>query len=130
MLDILFYIQLSSGLTATTYGYGTMHCGDIGKPVACSLGATTASGEAFDPDLATAAVFAPSVLRMRPYVVKLKIVGPFRCQLIRINDKGNPRFIGKRSYDLTPAAVKKLGGRMSKHWSHRVELCGRSHYRP
>jgi len=124
MIDILFYIQLASGLTATTYGHGSHNCGDIGKPVPCSIGATTASGEPFDPSLATAAVFAPSVLRMRPHNVLLKIVGPFRCHKIRINDKGNPRYIGRRSYDLTPAAVKKLGGKVSRHWSRGVELCG------
>lgn len=123
MIDILFYIQLASGLPATTYGHGDMNCGDIGKPVACALGAITASGEVFDPELATAAVFAPTSLRMRPHYLPLKIVGPFRCHKIRINDKGNPRFIGKRSYDLTPAAIRKLGGRVSKHWSQGVELC-------
>ena len=123
MIDIYFYVQLASGLLATTYGGNHLYCGDIGKPVACLRGAVTASGETFDPDLPTAAVFAPTVLRMRPFNVKLKLRGPMRCQPIRVNDKGNPRYISKRGFDLTPAAVKRLGGKVSNHWSSIVEKC-------
>jgi len=119
---IIMYIMIASGLHSTTYGHGELMCGDIGKPRSCSKGAVTASGEVFDPNLPTMAVFAPTRLRMHPVVVPVNIGGGI-CRFIRANDKGSPRFIRKRGFDLTPSAVRLLGGKDSKHWSGKVIVC-------
>ncbi len=121
--SIAAYIQLASGLRATTYGYGEGNCGDIDKPRPCSKGAVTASGEPFNPNLATAAIFAPTKLRMRARWVWLRVdEGP--CKLIRVNDKGNPRYIGIRGFDLSPRAVEVLTGQPAvSTWSGRVYVC-------
>lgn len=123
MSGILFYILVASGLHSTTYGYSELMCGDIGKPKKCSKGAVTASGEVFDPMLPTAAIFSPTELRMwkRATVVPVRTSG--RCKFIRINDKGAPKYIGKRGFDLTPASVRLLGGRSTRYWSGTVTVC-------
>ena len=107
---------------STTYGYGEMNCGDIGTPRSCSLGAITASGEPFDPTLPTAAVAAPTNLRGLAVDVWLQI-GDGPCIKIRVNDKMNPRYIGKRAFDLSPEALKQLLGKSSPHWSGVVQTC-------
>ena len=119
---ILFYILVASGLHSTTYGHGELMCGDIGKPVKCSVGAITASGEVFDPQIPQVAVAAPTGLRMYPQVIPLRIKGG-KCKFLRIVDKMNPRYIGKRGFDLTPAAVTLLGGMATEYWSGEVEVC-------
>lgn len=123
---IILYIMIASGLHSTTYGYSELMCGDIGKPVKCSVGAITASGEVFDPQIPSAAIFSPTRLRMwkRASVMPLRILPDGKCMFIRINDKGNPRYIGKRGFDLTPASVKLLGGKVADTWSGKVEVCG------
>ena len=121
MTAILFYILLASGLHSTTYGWGGNFCGDIGEPVPCVKGLYTASGEIFDPEQPTAAVFTPTKLVMRPRVVPMRLDG--KCKYVRVNDKGSPRFIGERGFDLTPAAIKLLGGVPTSHWSGKVTVC-------
>lgn len=127
MISVLFYILVASGLHSTTYGHGELMCGNIGKPVRCSVGAITASGEVFDPQIPTAAIFSPTSLRMwkRASVMPVRILPDGKCMFIRINDKMNPRYIGKRGFDLTPASVKLLGGKVSDKWSGKVEVCGK-----
>lgn len=120
---ILFYIALAfqTGLSST-YGYGERMCGDIGTPRPCSEGAITASGEPFDPQEVSGAVFAPKRLRMAVYYVRMRI-GDGPCILVKINDKGNPRYIGRRGFDLTPGALTALTGSANPRWSGRVSLC-------
>lgn len=120
MIDIL--IAIASGLVSTTYGWNEYNCGDIGSPRPCSVGAITASGEPFDPDIPTAAVFAPTALPMRAVVVSVRL-GEGVCRWIRVNDKGNPRYIGERGFDITPATIKLLGGTPTKFWSGEVNVC-------
>lgn len=114
----------ASGLPASTYGFGELACGDVGKPRMCVAGAITASGEVFDPGIPSAALAAPARLVLRGQWVWLRLAdGPFRCVRVRLNDKMNPRWIGRRGFDLTPAAVHKLGGVASPAWSGRVLVC-------
>lgn len=133
-MTLIHYIKLASGLLATTYGHGEMMCGPIDKPQACIYGAITSNGSTFDPDKATAAIAAPSTLRIPPSGVRvhLRIIsrdahgrlsfsGP--CKLILITDKMNERWIGVRGWDLTPGAVRYLGGTASPMWSATLELC-------
>jgi len=123
LLDI--FIVLASGLEATTYGFGEYFCGDYGSPRPCSYGAVTSSGVVFDPDVPQAAVAAPRWLKFRPRVVFLRVDGSSRCHPIRVVDKMNSRWIGKRGFDLTPAAVRLLTGKTpTKYWSGRVHVCG------
>lgn len=124
MSTILLYIMVASGLRATTYGWGTgdKHCGDIGKPVECRKGLFTASGEVFDPMLPQMAVAAPTGLRMRPVVLPVRLIKG-KCKYLRVVDKMNPRYIGKRGFDLTPASVRLLGGISTRYWSGKVKVC-------
>lgn len=116
------YIALALALPHSTYGWGSNNCGDIGRPVACSKGAITSSGEEFDPDAVTAAVPAPTSQRTRVTTVKLRATSG-KCVAIKINDKSNPRFIGLRGLDLTPGALRALGIEPTRHWSGRIEMC-------
>lgn len=122
LLELL--LATASGLPASTYGFGEKMCGDVGAPRSCAVGATTASGEAFDPRIPTAAIAAPSRMQLQARWVWLRIAdGPYKCVRVRLNDKMNPRWIGRRGFDLTPAAVLKLGGEPTPKWSGRVVVC-------
>ena len=123
-MTILELLIIASGLTATTYGvHGEMYCGDIGKPRPCEYGAITASGDIFDPAEVTAAVAAPTRLRMKPVYVWLRVEGG-ECHQVRVNDKMNPRYLGVRGFDLTPATVQLLTGKpATRHWSGKVFVC-------
>lgn len=127
MLEYL--IIIASGLLSTTYGHGEINCGDIGSPVPCEVGAVTASGVPFDPSLPQAAVAAPSDLRLRARSIKLRVDGG-PCRKIQLVDKMNPRYIGKRGFDLTPEAVRLLTGKpATAAWSGIVHVCGLSDWR-
>lgn len=120
---IEFYLAIASGLISTTYGGGEMFCGDVGKPVACAHGAVTASGVIFDPAIPMAAIAAPSGVRLRSRIISLKVPGG-ECRPVLLADKMNPRWVGVRGFDLTPAAVELLtGGVQGLKWSGRVQVC-------
>lgn len=122
LLELL--LTTASGLPSSTYGYSEMMCGDVGRPRSCAVGATTASGETFDPSIPSAAVAAPASLVLKARYIWIRLAdGPFRCVRVRLNDKMNPRWIGVRGFDLTPAAVEKLGGLPTPKWSGRVRVC-------
>ena len=121
---MLEFIAIASGLISSTYGWGESSCGDYGKPRACEQGAVTASGEPFNPhEDATAAIAMPRNRILRASVVVLRVEeGP--CVPIRISDKMNERYVGKRGFDLSPAAVRALTGKEpSRHWSGVVHVC-------
>lgn len=121
--NMLTFIMLASGLVATTYGWKERFCGSPMIPVPCALGAVTASGEIFDPDLPSVAVPMPENLITRPTYVWLKIEGG-SCKRLRINDKKHWRYIGTGGFDLTPAAVRKLtGSEPKRYWSAKVYVC-------
>lgn len=120
---IEYYLAIASGLISTVYGGGEMFCGDIGKPRPCAYGAITASGEVFDPSIPMAAIAAPSGVRFRSRMVSLKVPGG-ECKPVLLADKMNPRWVGVRGFDLTPAAVELLtGGAQGLKWSGRVQVC-------
>ena len=116
------YVMVALTLTATSYGHGEESCGDVGSPVACAAGALTSSGETFDPEEPTAAVPAPAKQRTRPMYVSVKAVNG-ACVNIRINNKANPKYVGRRGLDLTPGALRLLGIEPTKHWSGKLEMC-------
>jgi hypothetical protein len=116
-------ILLASLLRSTTYGYGELMCGDIGKARKCSKGAVTASGVVFDPSVPMVAIAAPIKLRLRAEYIGLRVPGG-TCQRVLLADKMNPRYIGKRGFDLNPAALSLITGEPAhKAWSGRVEVC-------
>lgn len=123
LTDIL--ISIASGLLSTTYGHGELFCGDVGKPVPCSVGAVTASGETFHPTtVPSAAVAAPFKVRLDARWIRLKLAGPFPCKRVRLNDKMHARYVGVRGFDLSPSAVRLLTNRpASSYWSGIVEVC-------
>lgn len=122
-MNLAHFIKLAFTVgLSTTYGWGEFNCGDIGKPVSCAKGAITASGEVFDPELPTAAVAAPSDVRVKAVNVWMRI-GKGPCVSIRVNDKLNPRYIGKLAFDLSPRSLELLTGTRRPMWSGRVSQC-------
>jgi hypothetical protein len=118
MLEV--FLLLLSGSTATTYGWGEDNCNGP-----CVRGNLTASGEHFSPAYRTAAIALPTKFRLRARDVWLRTEdGP--CTRIRINDRRSGLSQGKLGWDLTPAAVKALGGKATPNWSGRVYLCAKS----
>jgi len=105
---------------ATSYGYGELSCQDKhGHLARCVRGTRTASGEIFDPARPTAAMWLPSRMKIKPGWVNLSLINnPARCVGIWVNDKK-----GSKGLDLSPGAIRKLGGMPSKHWTGRVRLC-------
>lgn len=123
----LLHLNLALEHRATTYGWGEKMCGDTGKPRPCNRGAVTASGETFQPHrVPSAAVPAPTTKRIQPRWIGLRLQGvPMApCIRVRLNDKANPRWIGQRGLDLSPAAVQALTQNLpTPHWSGKVEEC-------
>lgn len=123
-MELLLTTALS--LTATTYGWGEMMCGDVGRPQSCSEGAVTATGQPFDPAIPSAAIPAPARKRIQATVLYLRLrnVPDAPCVRVILNDKANPRWIGQRGLDLSPAAVQALTGKTPvPYWKGEVELC-------
>ena len=120
---IEYYLMIASLVPSTTYGHGELMCGDVGKPVACAVGAVTASGVPFNPAVPMVAIAMPANRRLVARHVWLRVEGG-ECRRVRLTDKMNARYIGVRGFDLTPAAVRLLTGKpATKHWSGRVEVC-------
>ena len=120
---MLEYLVIASGLISTTYGHGEARCGDYGQPRACEQGAVTASGQTFQPEVPSAAIALPRNRILRARIVHLR-VGDGPCKPINLNDKLNERYIGKRGFDLSPAAVQLLTGKpATRHWSGTVHVC-------
>ncbi len=115
-------LLIASLMRSTTYGYGEFMCGDVGKPRPCEKGAITASGVEFDPTKPMAAIAAPFNMVLKAQVIGLRVEGG-KCKRIHLVDKMNPRYIGKRGFDLSPAAVRLLTGDAHPGWSGRVEVC-------
>lgn len=124
MLESLFsFILAAHGTLSTVYGYGEKMCGINGAEVKCERGVITASGEMFDPDIASAALAVPNNIIMRPGWVVMRLEsGP--CKPIKLNDRKHERYSHSEArFDLTPAAVIVLGGKPSPTWSGRIYLC-------
>lgn len=122
-MNLVELLLIANGLVSTTYGYGERMCGDIGTPAECKRGALTASGIPLEPSAPMAAIFAPTKMRLKAQWIQLRV--PDReCKWVLLADKGNPRFIGERGFDLTPAAVELLTGESAHpNWSGKVEVC-------
>lgn len=120
-------LLVASSVISTTYGYDELFCGDIGKPIPCSIGATTASGLPFDPNYPMIAIAAPTSFRLQARVIYVKLVGSSKCHAVLLADKMSPRFISERGFDITPAAQRLLTGEdPSPTWSGYIEVCWRS----
>ena len=104
---------------ATTYGYGEKSCGSkVARK--CDTNRVTKSGMRFSPDtIPTAAIVNPTRIFV-PFVVYLKGVDG-KCHPILVNDTKHPK--SNKHWDLTPAALNKLGIKVSKYWSGAVEVC-------
>jgi hypothetical protein len=122
-MNLIAYLLLASLVPSTTYGYGEIMCGDVGKPRRCSDGAVTASGLVFDTKVPQVALALPARMRLKSRRIKLRLPGG-KCQTVTLADKMNERYIGVRGFDLNPAALELLTGKGAvPHWSGRVELC-------
>lgn len=124
-MGFFIYAAQAVALPASVYGLAEVQCGDVHAPRPCVYGAVTASGETFDPGKPTAAVFLPAQYRARPHWLHVRAGEGRPCVAIWVNDKGNPRYQGKRGLDLTPAAYKALTGNEAKPWSSipKLERC-------
>lgn len=96
----------------------------------CLMGAPTASGLPLDHNLPIFAVAAPTNMPVKATWVKMRLdQGP--CRWLILADKMNPRYIGERGYDLTPAALRTLGVTPTKHWSGKLTPClSHNFYKP
>jgi hypothetical protein len=126
-ITLTTYLQLASGLLATTYGWGEAMCGDPGNPRQCVSGQPTASGLPLRPQAAQAAVAVPGYIRIPPegIYIGIRLAGrPHECHMIHLVDKMSERWIGQRGWDLTPGAVRRITGMDPvRGWSAPVELC-------
>ncbi len=123
--ELLF---LASSVFSTTYGHGERMCGDVGHTRACDRNAVTASGVPFNPDIPMAALAAPASLHFKAQYIGLRVPGGV-CRQVLLADKMNPRYIGERGFDLSPAAVRLLTGSAPRMWSGKVQLCKLPHER-
>lgn len=123
-MNTLNFVLLALKFNATVYGFEELYCGDYDSlPVACSVGAVTASGEQFNPEDISAAVPMPRNRVLRITEISLK-AHDGSCITVRIIDKKNERYIGSSGLDLSPAAVEAITGKpASRFWSGRVEQC-------
>lgn len=123
MITIVNYLIIAIQLPSTTYGFGEKMCGDPGRTRACEAGAMTASGEIFNPSIASAAIPMPYKVKMKSFYIKIRnYLG--NCVKIKVNDKKNERYIGNSGLDLSPAAQQIVTGKIpSKTWSGKVEVC-------
>lgn len=123
MIEFLTLLFSYSGMMGSVYGFGEKMCGDVGKAVACDKNATTATGDAFDPDKATVAIALPSFMLVRRTTIQIRIDdGP--CKFVQINDKKPFKWKNSTPWDLTPATVELLTGKPAKkHWSGIVHIC-------
>jgi hypothetical protein len=119
---MLVYLILANGLLSSTYGWGENNCGDIGKAVPCQAGAITASGIKLDHSSPQAAIAVPKNYRLKATYIRLRIEGG-KCTDIHLVDKMNPRYIGKRGFDLTPKALHMLGVKGHRDWTGKIYVC-------
>jgi hypothetical protein len=123
---LLALASVSHGQVSTVYGFHERSCGDIQAPVPCSVGAITATGDAFDPTKLTAAIPLPANRRLRKgFYVYLRHGNEGPCVPILVNDKKNAKYRGLHSFDLTPASVHALTGKYpTKYWSSsEISIC-------
>lgn len=120
--DLSDYINASNGKRATTYGYGEPSCGNTIKPEPCYKGQKTASGVEFDPKVASLALALPIKFRLRPTKILVRLKGG-SCKLLWLLDKKNYKMFNSAPWDLSPEAVKVLGGKASRIWSGIIEVC-------
>jgi hypothetical protein len=117
------FIALAATQVATVYGYGEYMCGDVGQARPCDHRAVTATGDRFKPMEITAAVPAPKSKRISSFTIYVKSYKGV-CIPVKVNDKKNPRYVGRSGLDLTPGAVWAITGKLpTRHWSGRIELC-------
>jgi hypothetical protein len=114
---IMLFVLHAFSVPATIYGYGEMMCGDV-TPVPCDSNSVTASGKQFNPDGVHVALHMPRNYKL-----------PRNLKVCFLNSNGNKTYLtvtdkkGARGFDLSPAAVKKLGFVPSPHWSRKLESC-------
>jgi rare lipoprotein A (peptidoglycan hydrolase) len=117
------YIILAGSLSAFTFGYQEKMCGDVKHPTECTVGAKTASGEKFNPNvIASAALPLPKRFKMKAMTILFKARNG-NCVKIRVNDRAPAKWLKKRGFELTPAALRLLGIKPNRKWSGKVELC-------
>lgn len=121
-LKMIHYIELALSFHATVYGFSEMKCGSTQSPQPCDESATTASGHPFDPNIPSAAIPMPQNRIMRPFYVCLQNPKTGKKIRLLVNDKTNAKWIGKRGFDLSPAAFRQLTGKDAKAHSQIPKL--------
>ena len=117
-LSLTSHLKEASGKRSDVYGISNeLYCGDVGKPQACSKGATTASGAGFDPDLPSVALALPRGFKIRPTLIWVKTLQS-KCQAIWLTDKKNPKHSKHRPWDISVAAAKLLGFKGTRDTLH------------
>lgn len=122
---ILAAVAATSGLGATTYGYGESFCGDETNVRICNGTARTASGLPLGVHLPVVALALPVSYKLRgTYWVPLSLDGGATCRVVLLADKKHERFAKTKPWDFSPQALRLFGVKPSKTWSTReVTVC-------
>lgn len=115
----LSFVLLASQHRATTYGWQEMSCNGpcvVGKSV-------TASGEVLSHTVPSVAIPLPKHVPLEVGWIGLRVPASGECVAVKINDRTSSRLVGKRGFDLSPAALLAVTGKKMKYWSGKLELC-------
>lgn len=116
---VSYYLMIAVKLTSFTYGYQEDSCYNG----SCIVGVSrTASGELLRNDVPSAAIPLPKNVIIKPFWIAVKTKNG-SCTKIKINDKASPKLIGKRGFDLSPAALAAIIGKANRYWSGQLFLC-------
>lgn len=119
MLEVFMaYVLLASNHVSYVYGFGENSCHGP-----CTEGVSrTASGDLLSKNIPSVAVPIPKGIPLQIMWIGLRTQNG-KCTLVKINDRTSYALVGKRGFDLSPAAQKAITGIRSKTWSGRLELC-------
>jgi len=115
----LSFLLMASQHKSFTYGYGEAGC----NRAPCREGISqTASGDLLSRNLPSVAVPIPRGVKLEPQWIGLQAEGR-PCTRVKVNDRTAYRLVGVRGFDLSPAALLAITGKISRHWSGKLSLC-------
>jgi len=116
----LSFLMLATQNKSFTYGYQEMGCG---KGKACIEGVSiTASGDVLSKDIPSVAVPLPKNVPLEVVWIGLKTKDG-ECTKVKVNDRTSVSLVGKRGFDLSPAALAAIIGKAHRYWSGQLFLC-------
>jgi hypothetical protein len=115
----LSFLMLATQHRSYTYGFSEFGCGKS----RCIEGVSvTASGDILSKQIPSVAVPLPKHIPLQVMWIGLK-TETGKCTRVKVNDRTSVRLAGKRGFDLSPAALFAITGKVSSTWSGRLFLC-------